>query len=178
MKLKSIAAAAAAAVVGLAAAGHAQAVTTALGAVSIGVPLAFGGLAAPGAFLDFFTFTLPPNGGSGYNISNFTFLPVQYNTVFTNFNLVRNLDGIIGSADDTVVASSTAVGASNMSLTFAASTGGNYYLSVIGLSNGTLGGIYNGAISVSAVPEPETYALMLAGIGVIGFMAVRRRPLG
>jgi hypothetical protein len=172
MKFTSLAAAAA---VALATAGAAQATTTALGAVAVGVPLAFGGIATPGTFIDLFTFTLPPNGGSGYNISNFTFLPAQYNTVFTNFNLVRNLDGIIGNADDTVVASSTSAGAANMSLTFAASAGGSYYLSVIGLTNGSLGGIYNGAISVSAVPEPETYALMLAGIGMIGFMAARRR---
>ena len=29
-------------------------------------------------------------------------------------------------------------------------------------------------VSVTAVPEPETYALMLAGLGLIGF-SVRRR---
>jgi len=33
-----------------------------------------------------------------------------------------------------------------------------------------------GAIAVTAaVPEPETYALFLAGLGAVGFMAKRRR---
>ena len=31
--------------------------------------------------------------------------------------------------------------------------------------------------TVAAVPEPETYALMLAGLGVIGFLARRRRTV-
>lgn len=40
----------------------------------------------------------------------------------------------------------------------------------VGTFNGTLSGL-----TVSAVPEPETYALMLAGLGVVGFMAKRRK---
>ena len=35
---------------------------------------------------------------------------------------------------------------------------------------------YN-VVNVTAVPEPETYALMLAGLGAVAFMARRRRPL-
>lgn len=37
------------------------------------------------------------------------------------------------------------------------------------------GGISNVALYVTAVPEPETYALMLAGLGIVGFMVRRRR---
>ena len=35
-------------------------------------------------------------------------------------------------------------------------------------------GWYNGGLTVSAVPEPESYALMLAGLGLIGTIALRR----
>jgi hypothetical protein len=30
-------------------------------------------------------------------------------------------------------------------------------------------------VSVTAVPEPETYAMMLAGLGALGFMGRRRK---
>jgi hypothetical protein len=30
-------------------------------------------------------------------------------------------------------------------------------------------------LKVTAVPEPETYALMLAGLGAVGFLSRRRR---
>ena len=138
--------------------GAAHATTTALGPATVGTPLAFGGFAPPGSFLDFFTFTLPPNGGSGYSVSNFTLIPVQYNTVFTNFNLVSNADGIIGTGDDTVVASATSAGAGTMNLTFAGNSGGNYYLSVIGLT-GQLGGVYNACHQRHCSTDPRAHHL-------------------
>jgi hypothetical protein len=163
--------------VGLAAACAANAATTDLGVAVVGSPLSFGGLAAPGAFIDNFAFTLPANGGSGYNVSDFTLIPSAYNTVFTSLTLVSNPDGIFGNGDDVVVATATSTGAGSLGLTFAPNAGGIYYLAVGGRGTGPLGGIYNGAISVSPVPvpEPETYALMLAGIAAVGFVVMRRR---
>ena len=52
-------------------------------------------------------------------------------------------------------------------------------LTVTGNSVG--GGSYGGNINVkavSAVPEPATYGMMLGGIGLIGFMARRRKSAG
>jgi hypothetical protein len=51
---------------------------------------------------------------------------------------------------------------------------GAYTLTLIGTNSAAIG-TYTGNIAVSAVPEAETYALMLAGLGVIGFLALRRR---
>lgn len=51
---------------------------------------------------------------------------------------------------------------------------GDYSYFVAG-SSGAKMGSYSLASTVAAVPEPETYALFLAGLGAIGFLAARRR---
>lgn len=54
--------------------------------------------------------------------------------------------------------------------------GGNYFIKIEGTQFGN--GSYNGNISLtSAVPEPETYTMLLAGLGLLGFIS-RRRNLG
>jgi hypothetical protein len=56
---------------------------------------------------------------------------------------------------------------------------GNFFLHVVGNSVGATTG-YNGTITTftaAAVPEPETYALFLAGLGLMGLMG-RKKSLG
>jgi hypothetical protein len=53
--------------------------------------------------------------------------------------------------------------------------GGQYSLQVGGKILGTSGGSYGGNINVSPVPEPETWGMMVAGIGAVGFMSRRRK---
>ena len=48
-------------------------------------------------------------------------------------------------------------------------------LSVSGVKYGTGAGVFSGELVMAPVPEPETYALMLAGLGAVGFVAWRRR---
>ncbi len=57
---------------------------------------------------------------------------------------------------------------------FSGLTAGTYALTFLGSGTGGYGGYY----TVSAVPEPETYAMFLAGLGALGLMASRRRNQG
>lgn len=52
---------------------------------------------------------------------------------------------------------------------------GSYYLEVKGDVLGTNGGSYAVDLNVTAVPEAETYAMMLGGLGLVGFVARRRK---
>ena len=159
---------------GAALSGHAT--NTNLGAVAVGVPTSFGGFAPLGDFTDNFLFSLPVNSGSGYSVANFApaALGGIFNTKFAKLMLFSNPDGALFTNDETFLSESSGASATNLALTFTGTPAGNYYLKVIGETNGTSGGLYTGAISVTAVPEPESYAMLLAGLGVMGAIAVRR----
>lgn len=57
---------------------------------------------------------------------------------------------------------------------------GPFVVTVTGVANLGSGdsASYSGTLNVMAVPEPQTYALMLAGLAAIGFVAARSRRNG
>lgn len=58
--------------------------------------------------------------------------------------------------------------------TFSGLSAGNYFYEVTGTVTGSGGGSYLLSSNISPIPEPETYAMLLVGLGLVGF-SVRRR---
>ena len=124
-----------------------------------------------GAFLDKWSFTVAaPTFAAGsvsnlaiaipnlslYNIDN---LSAQ---LYTGANvLVDDLDDNLGSSADYKVGSGLLAPDS-------------YYFTISGNANGNFGGQYVFAVTTLPVPEPESYAMFLAGLGIMGAIAVRR----
>ena len=121
---------------------------------------------APGSFADVVNVSWlgDPNGGlASASISVTT--SAASNIAFSNVSLYDGLDGT-GS----LMASGTALSFSDVPV-----TGTEFSVKLMGNATGTFGGEYVLGGSVVPVPEPETYAMMLAGVVAIGFMAARRR---
>ncbi|MDN5751821.1 MAG: FxDxF family PEP-CTERM protein [Nitrosospira sp.] len=88
-------------------------------------------------------------------------------------------DGMVGGGDDAMLktVSYTDVGNSNSHISFSYDeplSATPYYLNIVGVTSGTDGGAYSGSIEITPVPEPESFAMLLAGLGLMGAV-VRRR---
>ena len=86
---------------------------------------------------------------------------------------VENVNVNFGSAVDNLTVNSGDA-FSNHTLLFTPSTTGIYSLIFQNAGVDNVGALLDN-VSVSAVPEPETYAMLLAGLGLLGFMAGRRK---
>lgn len=126
---------------------------------------------ATGTFLDKWSFSIAAPTFAGGSISNLSISIPGLNlynvddlsaSLYTGAGvLVQNLDTNPGSTADLKVGSGL----------FAP---GNYYFNVVGNANGSFGGQYVFAVTTLPVPEPETYAMLLAGLGVMGAIARRK----
>lgn len=140
-------------------------------------------LVSPGLFMDFFKFSTPgasalASSAVSTNVS--ISVPVSVDilkVVGGMYSLWSNPDGIIGSADDVSMAGWTwgfTGSTGNVSNQVNLLASGNYYYAVSGMAAGASGGSYTLVSTVTPVPEPETYAMMLAGLVAVGFLARRR----
>lgn len=79
------------------------------------------------------------------------------------------------SAWGTTVNYSPTVSATTVVLNPLTLSAGTYTLQIKGTVSGAAGGSYAGLLNIAPpVPEPETYAMLLCGMGLLGFIARRR----
>ncbi|MES3024952.1 MAG: FxDxF family PEP-CTERM protein [Pseudomonadota bacterium] len=88
----------------------------------------------------------------------------------TGLNLYRDNGALVatGTASQTGATDVWTVSTDNL-------TRGSYYLAVSGNMAGDTGGSFGGAMMLAPVPEPATYGMLLGGLGLLGFMARRRK---
>ncbi|WP_338758451.1 FxDxF family PEP-CTERM protein [Massilia sp. METH4] len=98
--------------------------------------------------------------------------PGLYDIVITvsgqqlNFNAAATtLNGVTGAYD-------ASVGKFKF-LGFEATASSPFVLNLAGWTTGAKA-VYSGELTVSAVPEPSTYGMLLGGLGIMGFLARRK----
>ena len=143
---------------------------------AVGGPLVFVGNTASfstsvsGTFTDFWTFNVvAPGASAAASATNIAFNGAGGITSFAGLLSTVNLTGT-STVNPPVIVSVLSGFTGTLSP-------GAYSLRISG-TTGTGGASYGGNVVLTPVPEPETYALMLAGLGVVGFVAARRRNRG
>jgi hypothetical protein len=165
---------------GASAAANAQQVVADLGQVNFDSPTIFSGtvMGSGMGINDIFQFSLQePNTSSGYSVVNvpLSFAGGEFNVLLSTISLFSyGNDGTYGTSDDQLLMSSTAPGGDTLTLAYDQPLSGPAYINITGVTTGENGGVYSGAIGV--VPEPESFAMLLAGLGLMGAV-VRRRSM-
>jgi hypothetical protein len=125
-----------------------------------GGPGVCAGFAAPATIdLDAYTITIDEPGSPGYNVGSFN------GFVFSSLDLTEG--AIAGIALNTNISGLTL---GNLSFDAHSVT-----INLAGLGGGNVGGSDYFTISLTPVPEPEIYVMLAAGLGMMGYVARRRK---
>lgn len=124
-----------------------------------------------GAFTDTFSFVNGPSFAmtAGASLVTIAVAPGLKDINFT----AADLNGNPFTLSSPGVFEFASVSVSNLSAPFKITVSGT--VSGVGPNDGAS---YSGTLSVTPVPEPGTYAMMIAGIAAIGFLAARRQRNG
>lgn len=125
-----------------------------------------GTVSVSGSFTDYWRFEAPTDlvSGGALKIDILTLLDID------NIGISLWHD----DTDDTLVANGSTGSVSSWVFNQAVTAGQDYFFKVTGDAVGAHGGSYI-FTAVAAIPEPGTYTMLLAGLGVVGFIAFRRR---
>ena len=134
---------------------------------------------AGNSFTENFTFTAP-NSQAGTTITSEELILSGTGFTFSNISGLKDdiYSGTPGSG--TLLSSTWASTASGNTIYITNLTsGGTYYLQVKGtLATGAAQAGYTGILTVASIPEPQQWALMGIGLGLLGVVLRRRRHQG